>query len=252
MRLNKLGRMITQTRSVACSMFVSFAMALTAAYVAQPMAPAWAEDPAAAPPVEAATEHKAEEKKVEPTKNKAKTEVAKPAGKATSAVLKTTAGDITVKLFPDKAPKTVENFAGLATGKKTWGDPKTGKEMKGKPLYNGTIFHRVIPDFMIQGGDVLGDGTGSPKGPGFPFEDEVSPSDSFDRPYILAMANAGPNTNGSQFFITVKPTPWLNGKHTIFGEVTKGQKVVDQIVSAAKGPNDRPEKPVSIKSIAIK
>src|SRR6185312_2344807 len=111
------------------------------------------------------------------------------------------------------------------------------------------IFHRVIPDFMIQGGDPKGNGTG---GPGFQFEDETSSSDSFDKPGILAMANAGPNTNGSQFFITVKPTPWLNGKHTIFGEVTQGMKTVEKIVNAPKGPNDRPDKPVKINKIVIK
>jgi peptidyl-prolyl cis-trans isomerase A (cyclophilin A) len=165
------------------------------------------------------------------------------------AVIKTTAGDITVKLFADSAPKTVDNFIGLATGKKDWSDPATGKLMKHKPLYNGTIFHRVIPDFMIQGGDPLGQGTG---GPGYTFEDETKPTDNFDKPGILAMANAGPNTNGSQFFITVKPTPWLNGRHTIFGEVTKGMDVVNKIVSAPKGPNDRPENPVKIIKIQIK
>jgi peptidyl-prolyl cis-trans isomerase A (cyclophilin A) len=172
---------------------------------------------------------------------------AKPAPKV--AVLKTSAGDITLKLFPDKAPKTVDNFVSLANGKKDWINPKNGKKMKNRPLYNGTIFHRVIPDFMVQGGDPLGDGTG---GPGYQFEDETSPSDQFDHPYILAMANAGPNTNGSQFFITVKATPWLNGKHTIFGEVTKGQDVVNKIVSAPKGANDRPEKPVKINRIVFK
>lgn len=165
------------------------------------------------------------------------------------AIFKTTAGDITVKLFADRAPKTVENFIGLATGKKPWTDSRNGKLVKGKPLYNGTIFHRVIPEFMIQGGDPLGDGTG---GPGYTFEDETQPSDSLDHPGILAMANAGPNTNGSQFFITLKATPWLNGKHTIFGEVTQGMDVVNKIVAAARGPNDRPVDPVKIKMIRIK
>jgi peptidyl-prolyl cis-trans isomerase A (cyclophilin A) len=168
---------------------------------------------------------------------------------AKNAILKTSAGDITIKLFPDRAPKTVDNFIGLASGKKEWTDPRNGKVMRNKPLYNGTTFHRVIPDFMIQGGDPLGDGTG---GPGYQFEDETSSSDKFDKPYILAMANAGPNTNGSQFFITVKATPWLNGKHTIFGEVTKGQAVVDKIVASPKGANDRPEKPIKINRIVIK
>jgi peptidyl-prolyl cis-trans isomerase A (cyclophilin A) len=166
-----------------------------------------------------------------------------------TAIIKTTAGNITVRLFPDKAPKTVENFIGLATGKKAWTDPKTGKEVKGKPLYNGTIFHRVIPDFMIQGGDPLGTGTG---GPGYQFEDEFDPSLRFDKPGMLAMANAGPGTNGSQFFITVAPTPWLNDHHTIFGEVISGMDVVNQIVNAPRDAQDRPENPTSIKSIQIK
>jgi peptidyl-prolyl cis-trans isomerase A (cyclophilin A) len=171
-----------------------------------------------------------------------------PQPKANSAVIKTTAGDIHVKLYADKAPKTVENFVGLATGKKAWTDPKTHKEVKGKALYNGTIFHRVIPDFMIQGGDPLGNGTG---GPGYQFEDETSASDSFEKPYLLAMANSGPNSNGSQFFITVKPTTWLNGKHTIFGEVTKGQKVVDKIVNAPRVDDSTPKTPVKIKKITV-
>jgi peptidyl-prolyl cis-trans isomerase A (cyclophilin A) len=172
----------------------------------------------------------------------------KPA-KATTAVINTTAGEITVKLFPDKAPKTVENFIGLATGKKEWTDPRTGKVEKNKPLYNGTIFHRVIPGFMIQGGDPTGTGAG---GPGYQFEDEFAPDLTFSKPGLLAMANAGPGTNGCQFFITVKETPWLNNHHTIFGEVTKGMNVVDKIVAAEKGPGDRPIKPVEIKSIKIK
>lgn len=175
-------------------------------------------------------------------------DAARAAAAKKTAVIKTTAGNIIVELFADKAPKTVENFIGLATGKKEWVDPKTGKKVKGKPLYNGTIFHRVIPDFMIQGGDPLGNGTG---GPGYTFEDETSSSDHFSKPGILAMANAGPNTNGSQFFITVKPTPWLNGHHTIFGEVTKGMDVVDKIVKTPRGPNDMPEKPIKIESIAV-
>lgn len=165
---------------------------------------------------------------------------------ATNATIHTTAGDIKVKLFDEKAPKTVENFIGLATGSKEWSDPHSGKQVKGKALYNGTIFHRVIPGFMIQGGDPLGNGTG---GPGYTFEDEFAPDLSFDRPGLLAMANAGPGTNGSQFFITVKPTPWLNKRHTIFGEVTKGMDVVEKIISAPRGAMDMPEKPVKITSI---
>lgn len=168
---------------------------------------------------------------------------------ASSITLKTTAGDIELKLFPEAAPKTVENFVGLATGSKTWTDPKTGKEMKGKSLYAGTIFHRIIPGFMIQGGDPLGQGIG---GPGYKFEDEFKSGKTFDKPGILAMANAGPNTNGSQFFITVAATPWLNNRHTIFGEVTKGMDIVEKIVNAPKGPRDFPDSPVSIQSVEVK
>jgi len=164
------------------------------------------------------------------------------------AILKTSLGTIKIKLFKDKAPKTVENFVGLATGTKEWTDPKTGEKVKGKSLYEGTIFHRVIPDFMIQGGDPLGRGTG---GPGYRFEDETHPTDSFDKPGILAMANAGPNTNGSQFFITVKPTPWLNGKHTIFGEVTEGMDVVLKISQAPRDAMDKPKTEIKIESITI-
>ncbi len=163
------------------------------------------------------------------------------------AVITTSMGDITVKLFPESAPKTVENFAALASGKKNY---KRGDgSAPDKALYNGTIFHRVIPNFMIQGGDPQGNGTG---GPGYQFEDETKPSDSFGKPGMLAMANSGPNTNGSQFFITVKPTPWLNGKHTIFGEVTRGMEVVEKIVAAPRGENDMPEKAISIKKITLK
>jgi peptidyl-prolyl cis-trans isomerase A (cyclophilin A) len=184
------------------------------------------------------------------TKSKEKKEVKekKTTAKEKTATIKTSEGDIKVVLYADKAPKTVENFIGLATGKKEWKDPNSGKSMKGKSLYSGTIFHRVIPGFMIQGGDPLGTGTG---GPGYQFEDEVSSSDSFDSPGILAMANAGPNTNGSQFFITTDPTPWLNGKHTIFGKVTSGMDVVSAIAKAEKGPNDKPVKDIKIKEIKI-
>jgi peptidyl-prolyl cis-trans isomerase A (cyclophilin A) len=144
------------------------------------------------------------------------------------ATLKTSAGDIRVKLLPEHAPKTVANFVELATGKRTWRDPKSGKD-RNDALYDGTIFHRVIKDFMIQGGDPLGTGTG---GPGYQFEDEVKGGPSFDRPGLLAMANAGPNTNGSQFFITEVPTPHLNRGHTIFGEVVKGFELVPKIARA--------------------
>jgi peptidyl-prolyl cis-trans isomerase A (cyclophilin A) len=144
------------------------------------------------------------------------------------AVFKTSRGNLVIKLFEKDAPKTIENFVGLATGKKDWVDPRTGQKSKAK-LYDGTMFHRVIPQFMIQGGDPLGTGTG---GPGYKFEDEFQSGRKFDRPGLLAMANAGPNTNGSQFFITEVPTPHLNSRHTIFGEVVKGQELVPQIARA--------------------
>ncbi|HZD68730.1 MAG TPA: peptidylprolyl isomerase [Actinomycetes bacterium] len=154
----------------------------------------------------------------------------------TYATLITSRGEIRVQLFSDTAPKTVENFVGLATGSKTWSDPRSGARQS-RPLYEGTIFHRVIPQFMIQGGDPLGNGRG---GPGYTFEDEVGGPHRFDRPGRLAMANAGPNTNGSQFFITQAPTPWLDGKHTIFGQVVGGMEVVDSIAAIDRDPQDRP------------
>jgi peptidyl-prolyl cis-trans isomerase A (cyclophilin A) len=144
------------------------------------------------------------------------------------ATFKTSAGDILVKLLPEKAPKTVENFVSLAEGTRDWTDPKTRQQVK-KPLYDGTVFHRVIPDFMIQGGDPEGTGRG---GPGYKFADEIGPDNRFDKPGLLAMANAGPNTNGSQFFITEVPTPHLNRGHTIFGEVVKGFELVPKIARA--------------------
>src|SRR6266511_451211 len=152
------------------------------------------------------------------------------------ATFKTSAGDIVVKLLQEKAPQTVENFLGLVEGTKEWTDPVSNQKVK-RPLYDGTVFHRVIPDFMIQGGDPLGTGYG---GPGFRFADEIGPDNKFDRPGLLAMANAGPNTNGSQFFITEAPTPWLDGKHTIFGQVGGGMEVVDSIAAIDRDPQDRP------------
>jgi len=146
------------------------------------------------------------------------------------ATFQTSEGDIVVKLFEKEAPKTVANFVGLATGKKEWRDPRSGQTKSETPLYDGTVFHRVIPQFMIQGGDPLGTGTGDP---GYRFEDEFQGGKRFDRPGLLAMANAGPNTNGSQFFITEVATPHLNNRHTIFGEVVKGQELVPRI--ARKG-----------------
>ena len=164
-----------------------------------------------------------------------------------TATLETNQGRVVVRLFPDHAPKTVANFTELAEGGRQWTDPGTGQASTAK-LYDGTIFHRVIPDFMIQGGDPLGSGRG---GPGYKFADEIHPDLRFDRPYLLAMANAGPGTNGSQFFITVGPTPWLNGKHTIFGEVIEGSDVVDTISHAERDRRDRPAKDVVLESVEI-
>ena len=164
-----------------------------------------------------------------------------------TATLRTNRGTVVVKLFPDHAPKTVRNFVELAEGGREWTDPATRQTSTAK-LYDGTIFHRVIPDFMIQGGDPLGTGTG---GPGYKFGDEIHPDLSFNRPYLLAMANAGPGTNGSQFFITMVPTPWLTGKHTIFGEVVSGSEVVDAISKVQTGRNDRPVDDVVLESVVI-
>lgn len=163
------------------------------------------------------------------------------------ATFETTMGTIEIKLFEDKAPKTVANFVGLAEGTKTWTDPKDGQS-KNERFYDGLIFHRVIPDFMIQGGCPLGTGTGDP---GYRFEDEFDPALNFDRPGLLAMANSGPNTNGSQFFITDVPTSHLNQRHTIFGEVTTGLDVVRNIARVPKGPRDNPQTPVVINKLTI-
>ncbi len=165
-----------------------------------------------------------------------------------TAVIKTSKGDITIELFPQSAPKTVANFIGLSKGTIDWTDPKTGQKISGKSLYQGTIFHRVIQDFMIQGGDPQGTGTG---GPGYKFADEFDTSLSFSEPYMLAMANSGPNTNGSQFFITTVPTPWLNNKHTIFGKVVKGKEVVDAIISAPTSAGDKPVTDIKIVDVEI-
>ena len=164
-----------------------------------------------------------------------------------TATLRTSQGTIVVRLFPDHAPKTVQNFVQLAEGSREWTDPASSKKTQAK-LYDGTIFHRVIPKFMIQGGDPLGTGRG---GPGYKFADEIHPDLIFDRPYLLAMANAGPATNGSQFFITTVPTHHLNRKHTIFGEVISGSEVVDAISNVRTGRNDRPVNDVVLESVVI-
>jgi peptidyl-prolyl cis-trans isomerase A (cyclophilin A) len=163
--------------------------------------------------------------------------------------LHTNHGDIKINIFENHAPKTARTILGLAEGTHEWTHPSTG-ETKLAPLYDGTIFHRIIPGFMIQGGDPLGLGTG---GPGFRFEDEPHPELVFDKPYLLAMANAGPGTNGSQFFITVAPTTWLNFKHTIFGEVAdqSGRDVVDAIAAVETGQMDRPKNDVVIESVTV-
>lgn len=177
----------------------------------------------------------------------------------TTVIMHTSEGDITINLFDDKAPNTVANFLGLATGEKEWADPYTGQPSH-EPFYNGLTFHRIIKDFMIQGGCPLGTGTG---GPGYEFDDEIDPSLKFDKPYLLAMANAGlrrgmdgkvHGTNGSQFFITTVPTPWLDGHHTIFGEVADdaSKKVVDKLEALDTDSSDRPLEPAGILSIEVK
>ena len=179
-------------------------------------------------------------------------------GAMTTIIMHTSEGDITIDLFDDKAPNTVANFLGLATGEKEWADPYTGQPSHGK-FYNGLTFHRIIKQFMIQGGCPLGTGTG---GPGYEFDDEIDPSLKFDKPYLLAMANAGlrrgmdgkvHGTNGSQFFITTVPTPWLDGHHTIFGEVADdaSKKVVDKLEAVETDPMDRPLDPAVILSVDV-
>ena len=170
------------------------------------------------------------------------------------ATIKTNQGDIQVELYGNHAPKTVQNFIDLATGKRDWVHPQTGETQSGTPLYDGTIFHRIIKDFMIQGGDPLGQGIG---GPGYNFDDEIHPELNFNAPYMLAMANAGTRngrgTNGSQFFITTAPTTWLQGKHTIFGEVAddESKKVVDELNTVRTGGQDRPVEDCVITSIDV-
>jgi peptidyl-prolyl cis-trans isomerase A (cyclophilin A) len=187
------------------------------------------------------TTHKKSDKKAD------KKSATKKEFKKMFALMETTKGTIKIHLFDKEAPKTVENFVGLAEGTKEFTDPKSGKKEK-RPFYDGLIFHRVIPDFMIQGGDPLGQGIG---GPGYKFADEFNPKLKHDKPGILSMANSGPNTNGSQFFITVKATPWLDNHHTIFGEVVEGQDVVDAISKAPRDSNDRPREEIKIKKLTI-
>jgi peptidyl-prolyl cis-trans isomerase A (cyclophilin A) len=160
----------------------------------------------------------------------------------------TSEGSFTVRLFEDDAPATVANFVGLAEGTKEWTDPKSGQKVK-RPYYNGLVFHRVIEGFMIQGGDPLGTGTG---GPGYKFADEFSPKARHGKAGILSMANSGPNTNGGQFFITLAATPWLDNKHSVFGEVVDGLDVIKKIGSTPTSkPGDRPIKPVTVQSVSI-
>lgn len=164
------------------------------------------------------------------------------------ALFQTNMGDFKIKLFNDRVPKTVENFVGLAEGTKEFTDAKTGEKVK-RPFYDGLIFHRVIKDFMIQGGCPTGTGTGDP---GYRFADEIIPGkNNHNKPGMLSMANAGPNTNGSQFFITVVETPWLDRGHTIFGEVVEGYELVDQISKVKTLPGDKPVEPIILKKVTI-
>jgi len=160
----------------------------------------------------------------------------------------TSEGNFTARLFDVETPNTVANFAALAAGSKEWTDPRTGRRVK-EPYFNGTIFHRVIDGFMIQGGDPLGQGTG---GPGYTFADEFNAKLRHSKPGILSMANRGPNTNGGQFFITLAATPWLDDKHSVFGEIVEGMEVVKKIGSTPTSkPGDRPVKPITIQSVTI-
>ena len=166
----------------------------------------------------------------------------------TQAVFNTSEGTFKVKLFDEEVPNTVANFTGLAEGTKEFSDPKTGQKTK-RPFYDGLVFHRVIEGFMLQGGCPLGTGTG---GPGYKFADEFNTKLRHTKPGILSMANAGPNTNGSQFFVTLAATPWLDNKHSVFGEVVEGMDVVNKIGAAATSkPGDRPVKPITINSVKI-
>lgn len=163
------------------------------------------------------------------------------------AIFKTSMGDITVKLYEAEAPRTVANFVALATGQVEWTDPKTNQKTK-RPLYSGTIFHRVIPEFMIQGGDPTGTGRG---GPGWKFGDEINPKLKHTQPGALSMANSGPNTNGSQFFLCEIATPWLDGKHAVFGQTIEGVELISKITHSPRGPGDKPKTDITLNEIQI-
>jgi len=184
----------------------------------------------------------------QPTTDTEKAKEEKPLEPGLYAIFETSMGKIVCRLFPDKAPKTVDNFVGLAKGEKEWKDPKTDEIVK-RPFYDGLIFHRVIPSFMIQGGCPLGTGTG---GPGYKFADEFDPALRFDQVGRLAMANSGPGTNGSQFFITVKETPWLSDKHTIFGQVVVGQDIAVAMTEVERNSRDKPLEDITLKKLTIK
>ncbi|SEQ89657.1 peptidylprolyl isomerase [Natrinema salaciae] len=165
-----------------------------------------------------------------------------------TATLHTNRGDIDVELYDDRAPRTVDNFVGLATGGKTWTDPETGEEVEGEPLYDDVAFHRVIEDFMIQGGDPTETGRG---GPGYQFDDEFHDELRHDDEGILSMANSGPDTNGSQFFITLAPQPHLDDRHAVFGKVTDGMDVVHEIGSVETDANDQPNEDIVLESVSV-
>jgi len=170
-----------------------------------------------------------------------------PAAPGLYAHFSTSLGDFTARLFEQEAPNTVANFTGLAEGTKEFTDPKAGAKAK-RPFFDGLVFHRVIPDFMIQGGDPLGTGTG---GPGYRFADEFHPALNHSQPGMLSMANAGPGTNGSQFFVTVAPTSWLDRKHSVFGQVIEGYDVVEKIANTPHDARDRPKTPVVLQQVRI-
>jgi peptidyl-prolyl cis-trans isomerase A (cyclophilin A) len=229
---------------ILCSSLVALSFAQTS--ITPPKAPAKAQSAAATKPKSATPAAKG---KTGATSHVAEKSVGDK-WEHPIAIFDTTMGKISCQLFPEKAPKTVANFVGLAKGSKDWKNPSTGETVHGKALYDGTIFHRVIPNFMIQGGDPLGNGTGDP---GYRFEDEFSPDLRFDRPGRLAMANSGPATNGSQFFITEVQTPWLNDRHTIFGQCDQSSvALVAKIARAAADPrNNLAGEPVKINHITI-